>query len=64
MKDFIEGLLLCIGVGLFYLAADTNDSGHTGWALWLFVAGAFFLLLFMLITIHHTELKSDLRRIK
>lgn len=55
MRDFIEGVFLCIGVGLFYFAADANDSGHTSWAVWLVFGGSMFLILFFLLAVHHAE---------
>jgi hypothetical protein len=61
MKNYVEGLLLCLGVGLFYLAADANDNGRINWALWLFVLGACFLVLFLFVSSTPT-VKSDLRR--
>lgn len=61
MKDYVEGLLLCLGVGLFYLAADANDNGRMDWALWLFVLGACLLVVFLMVAATPV-VKSDLRR--
>ncbi len=47
MKEFIEGLLMCLGVGFFYLGASAADQGQTAAGLIMFGCG-FCLLCLML----------------
>ena len=62
-RQWFEGWLLCMGVGLYYLAADANDNGHTGWALWLFVFGSIFLIFMLILSVESTyPLKRHTRR--
>ncbi len=51
MKEWIEGWLMCLGIGLFYLAAGAAEQGHDGWALALFGMGFGFLSLMLLLVV-------------
>lgn len=50
MKEFIEGVFMCIGIGLFYLSAGAMEQGNTGWSLALFACGFCFLALMLALT--------------
>ncbi len=45
MKEFIEGVFMCIGIGMFYLSVSAMEHGATGWALAMFGCGVVFLML-------------------
>ena len=51
MKEFIEGLLLCVGVGFFYLGASAADQGQVAAGVIMSCLGfcALCLMLFIVV---------------
>lgn len=50
MKEFIEGVFMCIGLGLFYFSAGAMEQGYVGWSLaFLFVGFCFLAMMLALV---------------
>jgi tellurite resistance protein TehA-like permease len=47
VKEFSEGLFMCVGIGFFYLAAGSAEQGYVGWSLGFFGMGFFFLCMML-----------------
>lgn len=63
-RQWFEGWLLCMGAGLFYLAADANDNGRIEWAWGFLAAGTISLLIVTLMSIQeaHPRKRTITRR--
>ena len=58
-RPFFEGLSLCLGVGLMYLAADVSDKGETWWAIGLASASLItFCVYFVLVGRRADEMRQ------
>lgn len=51
MKELIEGFLMCVGVGFFYLGASEADQGRVVPGLIMCGVGFCFLCLMLLIVV-------------
>lgn len=51
MKEWIEGWLLCLGVGFFYLGASATEQGQTAAGLIMFGAGFCVLCLMLFFVV-------------
>lgn len=57
MKEFAEGMLLCVGVGAFYLAADANEKGNLTMAVVCLTVGIALLTLMILVASDRGRMK-------
>jgi hypothetical protein len=51
MKEMLEGFLLAVGIGFFYLGASATEQGHTLAGLIMFGVGFCFLCLMLAIVV-------------
>lgn len=51
MKEFIEGLLMCVGIGFFYLGAGATEKGYTLAGLIMFGCGFCMLCLMLALVV-------------